>query len=59
MRSVSVGVQSEAKFVNDVLRYGSSRYTEIIEAEEAKRALAERLVNAPTGPVILTDRNFE
>jgi thioredoxin len=57
--SVSIGVQPEAKFVNDVLRYGSSRYAEIIEAEAAKRALAERLVDDPSGPVILTDRNFD
>jgi thioredoxin 1 len=59
MSSISIGVQPEAKFVDDVLRYGSSRYAKIIEAEEAKRALAERLVDAPTGPVILTDRNFD
>ena len=57
--SVSIGVQPEAKFIDDVLRYGSSRYAEIMEAEEAKRALAERLVDAPTGPLILTDRNFD
>jgi thioredoxin len=59
MDSVSIGVQPEAKFVNDVLRYGSSRYAEIMEAEEARRALAERLVDAPTGPVTLTERNFD
>jgi len=57
--SISIGVQPEAKFVNEVLRYGSSRYAEIFEAEEAKRALAERLVDDPAGPVILTDRNFD
>ena len=59
MDSVSIGVQPEAKFIDDVLRYGSSRYAEIMKAEEAKRALAERLVDAPTGPLILTDRNFD
>jgi len=59
MSSISIGVQPEAKFVDDVLRYGSSRYAEILAAEEAKRALAERLVDAPAGPVILTDRNFD
>ena len=59
MSSISIGVQPEAKFVDDVLRYGSSRYAAIMEAEEARRALAERLVDAPTGPVILTDRNFD
>ena len=59
MSSISIGVQPEAKFVDDVLRYGSSRYAEIMNAEEAKRALAERLVDDPTGPLILTDRNFD
>jgi thioredoxin len=59
MSSISIGVQPEAKFVDHVLRYGSSRHTKIMEAEEAKTALAEKLVDAPTGPVILTDRNFD
>jgi thioredoxin 1 len=59
MDSVSIGVQQEADFVNHVLRYGSSRYAEIMEAEEAKRALAERLVDVPSGPVILTEGNFD
>jgi thioredoxin len=59
MSSISIGVQPEAKFVDDVLRYGSSRYAKIMEAEIAKRALAERLVDDPTGPLILTDRNFD
>jgi thioredoxin len=59
MASISVGLQPEAKFVDAVLRYGSSRYAEIIRAEEAKRALAERLVDAPNKPLILTDRNFD
>lgn len=59
MGSISIGVQPEAKFVNDVLRYGSSLYAEIMEAEEAKKALAERLMDAPTGPLTLTDRNFD
>jgi len=57
--SISIGIQQEADFVNDVLRYGSSRHAEIMEAEEAKRALAERLVDVPSGPVILTERNFD
>jgi thioredoxin len=59
LESVSIGVQPEAKFVDAVLRYGSSRYAKIMEAEEAKRALAERLVDTPTGPLILTERNFD
>jgi thioredoxin len=57
--SISIGVQPEAKFVDDVLRYGSSRYAEIMKAEKARRALAEKLVDVPSGPVTLTDRNFD
>jgi len=59
MDSVSIGVQPEAKFIDDVLRYGSSRYAEIMEAEKARRALAEKLVDVPTGPVTLTNHNFD
>jgi len=59
MDSVSIGVQPEAKFIDDVLHYGSSRYAEIMEAEKARRALAEKLVDVPTGPVTLTERNFD
>ena len=57
--STSIGVQPEATFVDAVLRYGSSRYAEIIRAEEAKRAARERLVDAPNEPLLLTDRNFD
>jgi len=57
--SISTGLQPEAKFVDDVLRYGSSRFAEIMEAEEAKRALAEKLVDVPAAPVTITDRNFD
>jgi len=59
MDSISIGIQPEAKFIDDVLRYGSSRYAEIMEAEKARRALVEKLVDVPTGPVTLTDRNFD
>ena len=31
----------------------------MMEAEEARRALAEKLVDVPTRPVTLTDRNFD
>lgn len=53
------GVQQEGAFVNEVLRYGSSRYAEMMAAEEAKRALAERLVDVPSAPLVLTDRTFD
>lgn len=59
MASISIGVQPEGKFVNDVLSYGSSRYTEIIASEQEKKAEAEKLVDVPTMPINLTDGNFE
>jgi len=58
MGSVSIGVQPEAKFIDDVLRYGSSRYAEIMEAEEAKRALAERLVDEGYADYLSMSRPF-
>jgi thioredoxin len=57
--SISIGAQPEPHFVNQVLSYGSSRYEEIMAEEQARRALAEKLVDNPTGPVTLTDNNFE
>lgn len=57
--SISIGAQPEAQFVNQVLSYGSSRYEEVLAEELARQALAEKLVDAPTGPVTLTDNNFE
>jgi len=59
MASISIGVQPEGKFVNDVLSYSSSKYTEIIASEQAKKAEAEKLVDVPTAPINLTDGNFE
>jgi len=59
MASISIGVQPEGKFVDDVLFYGSSKYAEIIASEQAKKAEAEKLVDVPTAPIRLTDGNFE
>jgi len=57
--SISIGAQPEAQFVNQVLAFGASRYAEIVAEEQAKRALAEKLVDNPVGPVTLTDHNFD
>jgi len=57
--SISIGAQPEAQFVDQVLAFGASRYAEILTEEQAKRALAEKLVDDPTGPVTLTDNNFD
>jgi thioredoxin len=56
--SISVGVQQEGQFVDQVLSYGSSEYAVILAQEQARRALAEKLVDQPTGTVTLTDNNF-
>lgn len=59
MNSVSIGVQQEPSFVDSVLQYGSSRYQEILAAEKEKARKAEKLVDVPTNPVVLTDNNFD
>ena len=59
MSTVTIGAQPEPNFVDAVLVRGSSRYEEIMAEEEARRALAEKLVAEPTGPLTLTDRNFD
>lgn len=58
LASISIGAQPEAKFVDQVLSYSASRYEEIMAEELAQRAQAERLMDAPSGPVTLTDGNF-
>ena len=57
--SISIGAQPEANFVDSVLAHSSSRYEEIMAEELAKRAEATKLVDDPTGPLTLTDDNFE
>jgi thioredoxin len=57
--SITIGVQSEDKFVDQVLAYGSSRHAEIMAEEQARRAEAEKLVDNPTGTILLTDTNFD
>ncbi len=57
--SISVGAQPEAQFVDQVLSFGSSRYEQIMKEEQARRALSEKLVDAPVGTVTLTDNNFD
>jgi len=57
--SASVGAQRETQFVDQVLSYGASRYEEILAADLAQRAQAERLADDPGSPVMLTDSSFE
>ena len=57
--SISIGAQPEAQFVDQVLAYGASRHKEILAEEQARRAEAEKLTDNPTGPLTLTDGNFD
>jgi thioredoxin 1 len=57
--SITIGVQQEKIFVNQVLEYGSSRAKEILEKEEEERKLREVLSDNPDYPVIITDGNMD
>jgi len=57
--SVTVGVQQERTFVNQVLEYGSARAKEILAAEEEERRKKEVLHDNPDSPVIITDGNMD
>ncbi len=57
--SISIGAQPEAQFVDQVLAYGASRYDELMAEEQARRAQAEKLVDNPSAPILLTDNNFD
>lgn len=57
--SITIGAPQESAFVDRVLSYGASTYAEIRVAEEARRAEEEKLVDDPTAPLKVTDRNFQ
>ncbi len=57
--SVTIGVQQEGTFVNQVLRYGSARAQEILEEEEKARKKQEILLDNPDCPVVITDENID
>lgn len=57
--SVTVGVQQEKTFVNQVLSYGSDSAKEILEKEEKEKKLREVLSNNPDYPVVVTDGNMD
>ncbi|MBN2284774.1 MAG: thioredoxin [Deltaproteobacteria bacterium] len=57
--SITVGVQRESAFVNQVLEYGSSRAKEILEKEEEERKRKETLNDVPDSPVVITDNNID
>jgi thioredoxin 1 len=59
MASVTVGVQPEPKFVDQVLSYASTQYAEIHAKEMAAKAEKEKLPDVAEGVVYLTDGNFD
>ena len=57
--SVTIGVQQEQTFVNQVLEYGSARAQEILAEEEEARKKQEMLRDDPDCPVVITDGNID
>jgi len=57
--SVTIGVQQEKTFVNQVLTYGSNNAEEILEKEEKEKRLKEVLSDNPDYPVVINDGNMD
>jgi len=57
--SITIGVQQEKTFVNQVLNYGSNSAKEILEKEEKEKKLREILSDDPDYPVVITDGNMD
>jgi len=57
--SVTIGVQQERTFVNQVLKYGSDRAQEILDEEEKERKKQQILLDIPDYPVVITDGNID
>ena len=59
MDSITVGVQSEGAFVNQVISFGSSRAEEILFLEREELKKKEELIDKPDYPIILNNDNFD
>ncbi len=57
--SITISVQQEKTFVNQILSYGSNSAKEILEKEEREKKLREILSDNPDYPVIITDGNMD
>jgi thioredoxin 1 len=57
--SITIGVQQEKTFVNQVLNYGSNSAKEILEKEAKEKKLREVLSANPDYPVVITDGNVD
>jgi thioredoxin len=60
IKSVTIGTQQEKVFVLQALQYGApEKYAQIVKTEEELKSTREILVDKPTGPIYLSDNNFE
>ena len=57
--SITIGVQQEKTFVNQILNYGSNSAKEILAKEEKEKKLREILSDNPDYPVVITDGNMD
>ena len=57
--SITIGVQQERTFVNQVLEYGSARAKELLGKEEEEKKRKEILQDNPDYPVVITDGNMD
>ncbi len=57
--SITIGVPHEAVFIDQVLSYGSSKYSEIHAKEVAEISAHENLPDDPSGIIYITDHNFD
>lgn len=57
--SITIGVQPEEKFVNQIISYGSSQAEEIFAKEMEEREKREILVDSPNEPIVLSSNNFD
>ena len=59
MGSITIGVQPEGAFVNQVLLFGSSQAKEILSREREQMKKKEELIDKPDYPIVLNEGNFD
>jgi len=57
--SITIGVQPEASFVNQVLTYGSANAEAILAHEKEEQKKRAKLTDDPDTPVLITDGNID
>ncbi|MBN2694688.1 thioredoxin [bacterium] len=58
VNSTTVGVQPEGKYIEQILKYGSSKFENILKERATREAKMTQLVDNPDYPLTLTDNNF-